>query len=81
MTTEVILVTGGNGLVGKAIEDYVAKHPEESANSKWVFASSKDADLRYGVASKNFVVTARRHRSRSRRATHAQQIRPDQGAV
>lgn len=43
MTTKTILVTGGSGLVGKAIEA-VSKEiglPDE----KWVFVSSKDADL------------------------------------
>lgn len=41
---KVILVTGGTGLVGKAIEKVVSdgKRP---ADEKWVFASSKDADL------------------------------------
>uniref|UniRef100_A0A090XAP5 Putative gdp-l-fucose synthetase n=1 Tax=Ixodes ricinus TaxID=34613 RepID=A0A090XAP5_IXORI len=40
---KVILVTGGTGLVGKAIEKVVCdeKRPDE----KWVFVSSKDADL------------------------------------
>lgn len=41
---KVILVTGGTGLVGKAIETIVnseGKLPGE----RWVFLSSKDADL------------------------------------
>ncbi|XP_029841194.2 GDP-L-fucose synthase [Ixodes scapularis] len=40
---KVILVTGGTGLVGKAIEKVVCdeKRPDE----KWIFVSSKDADL------------------------------------
>jgi len=40
----VVLVTGGTGLVGKAIEHVVGleNNPEET----WVFAGSKDGDLR-----------------------------------
>lgn len=38
-----ILVTGGTGLVGKAIESVAAEAPVEG--EKWVFLSSKDADL------------------------------------
>jgi len=48
----VVLVTGGTGLVGKAIE-YVIEHEPEGSRfgkrpgEKWIFASSRDADLRY----------------------------------
>ncbi|KAJ8951137.1 hypothetical protein NQ318_021581 [Aromia moschata] len=40
---KVILVTGGTGLVGKAIENVVEteKQPDET----WIFLSSKDGDL------------------------------------
>lgn len=40
----VVLVTGGSGLVGKAIESII----QEECNDKetWIFASSKDGDLR-----------------------------------
>ena len=41
----VVLVTGGTGLFGKAIEAVVAedsKNPEEV----WIFAGSKEGDLR-----------------------------------
>ncbi|KAH0831197.1 hypothetical protein J3R83DRAFT_13776 [Lanmaoa asiatica] len=47
----VVLVTGGTGLVGKAIE-YVIEHEPEGSRfgkqpgEKWIFASSRDADLR-----------------------------------
>lgn len=41
---QVILVTGGTGLVGKAIE-YVVEHGEKQPNEEWIFASSKEADL------------------------------------
>jgi len=41
----VCLVTGGTGLVGKAIEAVVTGD-SASAGEKWIFASSKDADLR-----------------------------------
>ena len=40
----VVLVTGGTGLVGKAIEDFVKTDPESQSES-WFFAGSKDADL------------------------------------
>ena len=40
----VVLVTGGTGLVGKAIETVVNENP--SLDEVWFFASSKDADLR-----------------------------------
>ncbi|BES97285.1 unnamed protein product [Nesidiocoris tenuis] len=39
----VILVTGGTGLVGKAIEEVVKM--EKRPNESWVFVGSKDADL------------------------------------
>ncbi|KAH9830606.1 epimerase-domain-containing protein [Rhodofomes roseus] len=47
----VILVTGGTGLVGKALQHILAIEPEGSrfgkkAGEHWVFVSSKDADLR-----------------------------------
>ena len=46
---KVIMVTGGTGLVGKAIEE-VANNPVhgyKKDDEKWIFLSSKDADLRY----------------------------------
>lgn len=48
----VILVTGGTGLVGKAIQHVVETEPEGSRFGKrpgeqWIFASSRDADLRW----------------------------------
>lgn len=44
----VILVTGGSGLVGKAVEQFVTKGDgaAAAAGERWVFLSSKDADLR-----------------------------------
>lgn len=47
----VVLVTGGTGLVGKAIEHIIQTEPEGSRFGKkpgetWVFASSSEADLR-----------------------------------
>ena len=45
----VILVTGGTGLVGKAIEAFAASDAGKAADGveeEWVFLSSKDADLR-----------------------------------
>lgn len=47
----VILVTGGSGLVGQAIKTIVEREKlEGTANSKietWIFCGSKDGDLRY----------------------------------
>ena len=40
---KVILVTGGTGLVGKAIEKVVNDDPRP--DEKWIFLSSKDANL------------------------------------
>jgi nucleoside-diphosphate-sugar epimerase len=51
----VIVVTGGTGLVGKALEAYVAENGV--AGERWVFLSSKDGDLRSMEATK---VRARR---------------------
>lgn len=46
----VVLVTGGTGLVGKAIEAVILeehqKNPSLSTKEKWFFASSSFADLR-----------------------------------
>ena len=39
-----VLVTGGTGLVGKALEAAIADDPRP--NEEWVFLSSKDGDLR-----------------------------------
>lgn len=41
---KVFLVTGGSGLVGQAVHDYVNSESQFSS-SKWIFLSSKDADL------------------------------------
>ena len=40
----VVMVTGGSGLVGSAIRDFVDANLKE--NEEWVFLSSKDGDLR-----------------------------------
>lgn len=42
-TKKVVLVTGGTGLVGKAIQQVVSEDKRE--NEEWVFLGSKDADL------------------------------------
>ncbi len=39
-----IMVTGGSGLVGSAIRDFVEANPKDTET--WVFLSSKDGDLR-----------------------------------
>lgn len=38
-----VLVTGGTGLVGKAIEKVVAE--DKQKNEEWFFIGSKEADL------------------------------------
>ena len=43
MTSKVILVTGGSGLVGRAIHSVVEAEARE--DETWVFLSSKDGDL------------------------------------
>lgn len=40
---KVVLVTGGAGLVGKAIQTVLES--EKKVGEKWIFLSSKDADL------------------------------------
>jgi GDP-L-fucose synthase len=47
----IILVTGGTGLVGKAIEYVINNEPPNSRFGKhdgetWIFASSAEGDLR-----------------------------------
>lgn len=42
-SSKVILVTGGTGLVGQAMQAVVARNPP--SDEKWVFVSSQDADL------------------------------------
>lgn len=42
---KIILVTGGSGLVGKAIQKVTKENPR--ANEQYIFLSSKDADLKY----------------------------------
>ena len=39
-----VMVTGGTGLVGKALEEAIANDPRP--NEEWVFLSFKDGDLR-----------------------------------
>ena len=43
---KVILVTGGSGMVGKALQKLV--EDEKSLEEEWIFASMEDADLRSG---------------------------------
>ncbi|SAL95899.1 hypothetical protein [Absidia glauca] len=49
-TESVILVTGGSGLVGKAIQWVIENDPSErygkKAGEQWIFLTSKDGDLR-----------------------------------
>ena len=41
-----ILVTGGSGLVGKAIQTVLQEDGNQRADEEWIFLSSKDGDLR-----------------------------------
>jgi len=43
---DIIMVTGGSGLVGEAIKSVVESKGEHRPNEKWIFVSSKEADLR-----------------------------------
>ncbi|GAX80872.1 hypothetical protein CEUSTIGMA_g8307.t1 [Chlamydomonas eustigma] len=45
MSQNVILVTGGTGLVGKGVEWVIANEANKPGNEKWIFVGSKDADL------------------------------------
>lgn len=40
-----VLVTGGSGMVGKAIEHVVEDEGEKLEGEEWIFISSNDADL------------------------------------
>lgn len=40
------MVTGGSGLVGQGIKDYIDESGNKKANETWIFLSSKDGDLR-----------------------------------
>lgn len=41
----IVMVTGGSGLVGQAIKDFI-EAGNKAPNEEWVFLSSKDGDLR-----------------------------------
>ncbi|EWM25919.1 GDP-L-fucose synthetase [Nannochloropsis gaditana] len=43
---KVVLITGGTGLVGKGIEDFISSDPIAQESESYVFLSSKDGDLR-----------------------------------
>ena len=50
----VILVTGGSGLVGRAIEHVITTSPDPRYRKRddetWIFLTSKDGDLRYTLS-------------------------------
>lgn len=46
-----VLVTGGSGLVGRAIQHVIKQEGGAKEGEEWVFLSSKDANLTYGRAS------------------------------
>ena len=41
-----VMVTGGSGMLGKAIEHVVMNEGLKREGEEWIFLSSKDADLR-----------------------------------
>lgn len=43
-----VLVTGGSGLVGRAIQDVIKQEGGAKEGEEWIFLSSKDANLMYG---------------------------------
>lgn len=43
-----VLVTGGSGLVGRAIQHVIKQEGEAKEGEEWIFLSSKDANLLYG---------------------------------
>lgn len=43
MSQKIVLVTGGTGLVGKAIQTVITE--EKPENEKWIFVGSKEANL------------------------------------
>jgi len=45
ISDRIVLVTGGSGLVGSAIQEYVQKSGLDQ-QEKWIFLSSHDGDLR-----------------------------------
>jgi GDP-L-fucose synthase len=47
---KVIIVTGGSGLVGKAIQEVLKDKDNQRDDEEWVFLSSKEGDLRDPVA-------------------------------
>ena len=43
----VVLVTGGSGLIGRAVQKVVTEDDKEAANGEtWLFLSSKEVDLK-----------------------------------
>lgn len=51
MSSKVVLVTGGSGLVGQAIKEMIYEK-ERRIDEKWIFISSKDADLSHKAETK-----------------------------
>ena len=49
--TKRIVVTGGNGLVGKALQEAVRR--DSRKDEEWVFLSSRDGDLRLAAGCGN----------------------------
>ena len=45
-TCDLVLVTGANGMVGRCVRDYVGLANLTTEGRRWVFAGSKEADLR-----------------------------------
>lgn len=49
MSTEnmIIMVTGGSGLVGRAIQKFTSENPQ--SNEKFIFLSTEDGNLTYNL--------------------------------
>ena len=74
----VILVTGGTGLIGKAIEYTIQNEPEGSRFGKrpgetWIFAGVGEGDLKYVIFSCTYCIVLKRVFQRSGR--HAEALR------
>lgn len=79
MSSSVILVTGGGGLVGQAIKYIIDTEPEGSKFGKrsgetWIFSTSGEGDLRYAEGTTPLArryINERRRASRDPKATEA----------
>ena len=45
-TPSLVLVTGGTGLIGRAVEKILANSADSAEPESWMFLSSRDVDLK-----------------------------------